>query len=207
MQLIPTVSKIMSGNKPRAAHYLGLAQRQLDILLRQMKLSVPMALPSGQRKLKLADGTLIIVSVSYNSHTMRIHVPLFGGEKEVTKYCFSVPHFALGKITAVYPSLAEDYTEEEYDAYIEDLHDRRITYDLDICTGEFYIISEGVLDANFGRYYVGQKVLVTIGSDEVGWRYPLDPYRDYLMDAERFSILMISPLSVADMDIWRANGL
>lgn len=209
--MIPVTAKIYSGDKGKAAHYLGLAQRQLNILLNQMKLAQPKPRKLGYRKLDLKDGAYILATVCYNTQVIKIHIP-FGGEEaeEQKKYysaCFSVPHFAIGKITAVTPNLPEDYTEEEHTIYANLMLNQRMLYDLEICDGSKYIEVENVVDANFGTYYVDQKVLVTIGAPEDYWLYPLDPFRRELMDAIVFSTLMVSPIILSDMNLWRAYEL
>jgi hypothetical protein len=196
--MIPIVSKILSGDKAKAAHFLGLAQRQLNILLRQMELSTPKPLSEGERTLDLGYGAYITVSACYNARAMRIHIPVPEGKQEERKEefgeeCFSVPHFALGVITAVDPETPT----------LEQLRSIRFLYDMEICAGDLYIIVENVTDANFGRYYISQRVIVTIGPAESDWDKINDLDRRNLLDAEMFSSMAVIPIHISNMDLWQ----
>lgn len=148
---------------------------------------MPKPLETGERKLRLVNGTLILVNVCYNVYTMRIHVPITGKQKvkkDPQVNCFCTPQFALGKITTV-----QSYTEEE-------LYTERMIYTLDVCIGELYIMLENVPDANFGKYFVGQYVLVSIGEEMDAWDIPLDCSKTCLMDNPRFEVFIVSPIQV-----------
>ena len=161
-----------------------------------MKLSIPKPLREGKHIHKLGGGSFIQVNVCYNTHFMRIHIAPEGEkvikEKEKDFYCLCLPHFVIAKVKAVYP----ETPSEEF------LLDGQFTYDLDVCTESQYILFEGALDPNFGRYYVGQTVLVTIGESMDEWDFPLDCGRSCLMQSPRFDILAISPISINDMSLW-----
>jgi hypothetical protein len=100
--MIPTIHKKFTGDKAKGAHYLGLAQRQLNILLREMALSPNKSVKDGSRKLKLGGGAFVQADVCYNIYNILIHIPYgFDEKKEQKKLyqeCFCNCSFSTGYI-------------------------------------------------------------------------------------------------------------
>ncbi len=146
--MIPTVSKILTGDKSKAAHYLGLAQRQLNILLSQMSLARPKPLKIAHRKLNLKYGGYILVEVCYNARTMRIHIPTALArelEKHSLKDCICNCNFTTGQIISVQTDtigIAPLYTV------------RACTY------GKYYMLHRNILASDYTEYLVGQVVIM-----------------------------------------------
>ena len=104
-----------------------------------------------------------------------------------------LPHFSIGIITKVDPTEPTD----------EFLREDRFKYDILICAKDSYLFFIGAYDANFGRYYKGQFVMVTIGAEMDEWDEPLDCNRPCLSYKPRFTTLMISPIHVpGEMQEW-----
>lgn len=130
------------------------------------------------------------------------------------KYCLCFPHFSYAVILSVFPEypvqgkdpisgLEINETDEQFDIrvtqYIDNSLDCRFAYDIAICDGSSYIIYLDAKDANYGRYYVGQEVLVTFAKPILTDNCA----RDCLLDKPRYDFLTISPLHISDgMNEW-----
>jgi hypothetical protein len=142
----------------------------------------------------LPDGTTINCSVNFGLSEARIHVPNVGVKLEENKECLCLPHFSIGIITKVIPD----------DPDAEFMQTGRFKYDVLICAKTLYLFYENAYDANFGMYYKGQIVLVTIGAEMDEWPSPLDCDRWCLAQKPRFDIIMISPIYVpGEMMEWK----
>lgn len=202
--MIPTISKILTGDKTRAAHYLGLAKKQMDILLRQMELSPYESVKVAERRLNLSeDGKAYILVISnYDLLTMHINIP-FGAElkKEewITYDCICVPHFSMAVVKDVTP----DVGDVGYDDF---LPDGRFVYDLAVCNGNSYILFENMYDANAGKYNINDIVIVGIFDEMSAWENPLDCARRCLIDTPLFSEICIYPINiVGKMLMWQPH--
>lgn len=145
-------------------------------------------LPTGKSGTYFSHwGSTIKVEATYGCFEVHIHVPLDGEGVQTKEYeCLCLPHFSLARIEAVDQATPTAYF----------LREGRFKYDVSICLGNTYLFLEDVYDANFGKYLVGQYVMVTIGAEMAGWDNPLDCERYCLMQQPRFSTLMISPIHV-----------
>lgn len=158
-------------------------------------------------------GALITVSNVFGIRQIIIETTPGGGEEEirVVRECLCLPYFALGVVVSVDPPtpiqnidpdtgewFAE--TDEAYEArlliYTESLTTIRFKYDVDVCVGNRFYRVEDVIDANYGRYFEQQIVLVTAGAPFDSVDDPWGAGRNCLMNAPRFTSMMISPLHI-----------
>ncbi len=146
--MIPTVSKILTGDKSKAAHYLGLAKRQLNILLNQMSLAKPKPLKISHRKLNLKYGGYILVEVCYNARTIRIHIPSDLAkelEEHTLKECVCNCNFTVGQIISIQ----------------EDKIGLSKLYTVRVCTNKkYYMLHENILASDYTEYLAGQVVIM-----------------------------------------------
>lgn len=201
-----------SGDKQKAESLKGFGRRLLDELRSDM--ARPPGKQVGKKRHNFPKGVVVECEVNHGLSWVRIHVPVRGGvEKIEQKECYCFPHFSFGQITRVQPTLPVknenpstgipfEETDEEFAArvaeYQEFLLNGRFLYDVDVCARDTFLLYEGAHDANFGRYYNGQWVLVTIGLPMDSWTSPLDCQRECLCQKPRFDNLMISPIHIKD---------
>lgn len=227
--MIP-VKVTVTGDIPKGRMLVGFAKDQMRILERAMSFQ---SLNEGERVVSPFPGMTVTCWSSFSLQEIRIHVTQPAEEKgvqtkkktEERKECYCFPHISLAKVLAVYPSVlpepqlsdyvtTAEYNEavvnyetsiEEYNAFL--LSNKSFTYDLEVCTKYSYILFYGAHDANYGKYYVDQMVLVSVGyvieGAEYRWEtfpayysYPCD--RDCLMADPWFPNLIIIPVHIVD---------
>lgn len=234
---------IVTGDIPRGRELIGLAKGQMGILARQMGFQ---HLTEGFRTVSPFPGVVIEcwrTNILNDMRDIRIHVePKQKGGEEVTvkktrerRECFCFPHISLARIIAVHPDILpipkqsdyasfEAYTEAvaaqaasviEYNNFLPTCFS--FTYDIEICAKTSYVLFNGAYDPNFGRYYAGQIVLVSVGysiEDEMDrwesfpatYSYPCD--RTCLISDPLFHNLIIIPVHIVNdkdeplMDKW-----
>lgn len=108
-------------------------------------------------------------------------------------YCKCFPHFSFGVVRKVTPV---DPVDPAF------LPTGKFMYDLEVCAKDRFILYENAYDVNFGKYYVGQRVMVTIGGDMPDWPSPMDCERMCLVKNPRFEFLTISPVHFPGMSKW-----
>ena len=237
--MIP-VKVTVTGDISKGRMLVGFAKDQMRILERAMSFQ---ALNEGERTVSPFPGMTVSCWSSFSLQEIRIHVDQPSGaggvqlknRKEERKECYCFPHISLARVLAVYPSIlpepqSGDYgTTAEYNAavalYEQSVEEYNIflvsnksfTYDLEICTKHSYVLFYGAHDANYGKYYIGQMVLVSVGyvleGEEYRWEtfpayysYPCD--RNCLMADPWFPNLIIIPVHIVDdqgkplMDKW-----
>lgn len=210
--MIPTAITT-SGDKSTAVMYIGIAKTQMRKLRDSMTKHRRTPLKEDYSTVKI-DNVVIECWSSFKKEQIHITVlpqPHKPGEKRLIKQkeveCLCFPHLSFGVITKVTPSppIPEDFEyPEDYQAAVEAynvfielfLIDGRFQYDVNICSIDTYILFEGAYDANFGKYYVGQYVLVGIGDEMDEWEIPLDCDRRCLVNDPKFDELIITPLHV-----------
>jgi hypothetical protein len=207
--MIPT-SIVTSGNKSIAVMYIGVARtemRKLEARMERRRKDIKE--DSSTTKI---DGVVIECWANHSLRQIRITAPdglrnkdKINVVKNDKKECPCFPHFSLGIIVGVTPEIPsqEDFEYiEDYVAALDEYNKFIITgrfqYDIEICNTDRYILFEGAFDANFGRYYFGQYVLVSIFSEMESWDIPLDCDRECLIDIPRFEELMVTPIHILE---------
>lgn len=114
--------------------------------------------------------------------------------------CFCSAHFSFGVILARKVVSHTEYTDTEQPAD-KQLYWGRCAYIVAICTGTSYKVVEDVYDSNYGFYFVGQYVLVSIFREMSTWENPLDCGRTCLMQEPAFTMLSISPVILRDFEM------
>lgn len=181
------------GNNHEAKRFVGFGKKLLNDLRTGLSFQ---SLPTGKSFHRLADGTTIECIVNYGLSEVRIVVPSGVSPPVIARQevCPCFPHFTVGQITVVIPETPT----------LEWLQTGRFTYDLEVCDSQKYILLEGVKDMNFGRYYVGQLVMVTIFEDMDAWTYPYDCNRSCLMEVPQFNVYGLAPVHIAGaMSKWK----
>lgn len=137
------------------------------------------------RQYHLGSGVIVSCTVGKFYDTANVYHPPRGG-KGVERYreCFCVHHFAVGQIVAVTPS-------EPTASFLET---GRFKYDINVCAKDMYLFYEDAIDENFGRYWVNQVVLVTIG--EISNDFNPDCNRGCLNNLPRFDLLAVCPIEI-----------
>lgn len=173
---------ICTGDIGRARALIGEGRALLYKLIHSLSYNkLPTASPPAT---ELGQGITIRCVVNYGISEVYINVPLVQAPLAQARFvCSCLPHFALGVI-------AEVHSPEPYFG--------RYSYDITICNALESEYIEGVYDANLGKYYKGQYVLVTMAQGMSEWASPLDCQRGCLMDEPRFNYLMVSPLYFSD---------
>ncbi len=211
--MIP-VKIIVTGDITRGRELVGFAKAEMAKLERLMSFQ---GLQQGSRTVSPFPGVVVECWSKFSLQQIHVHVvpPPSGGEEpppepKKKKECLCFPHFAFAIVTKVTPAIPLradfDFTAD-YDTalqnYEKDLYKTWFQYDLEICHQTFYIKYEGAYDANFGRYYKGQYVLVTMADDMDAWQNPTDCNRACLVDSPKFDKLTIAPLHVLkNMNEW-----
>jgi len=213
----PTI--IVTGDKKKGYEFKKFALNQLAILENLMSFQ---KLNEGFRTIKPYPGIVVECWSSFSQRVVAVHIIKEGKklsrqniEEEEYKECFCAPHFAMAEVLKVSPSYpiknfnpdtelefseSEESFQKRVDAYNAFLPTGRFAYDLEVCTGNEYVIFLDAFDINCGLYSVGQMVLVTLYN-------PLDDgtidcERNCLLDSPRFDSLTISPIHIDDMDKW-----
>jgi len=183
---VPTRYRFL-GDQTRARELKGFGTRQLEKLKRDSQFQ---SLLVNQNFIQLANGSTIKCILNHRITEVIITCPEKREQERKKRIeCFCSPSFSVGQIKEVYPP--------------GDLLTGKFTYDIYICNKDAYLYYEGANDANFGAYYVGQIVLVTLGQKESSWDEPYDCSRLCLSDVPRFTVLTVSALHVADlMNTW-----
>jgi len=176
------ITFIATGDIPVAKMLRKMGYNEMNILLRQRELG----LKDEVRRVTPWKGVNVTCIAGKQRNEVLIDVALpkhKGGEPLVIvserKECTCFPHLSMGII---------DKVNEEPGYH------NRLTYDIEICAVDYYVQYNGAYDANFGAYYKGQRVLVTIGDEMDEWISPLDCDRNCLVDKPRFNVLMVSPI-------------
>ena len=228
---------IIKGDLQSGHEYVGYAKRLLAELLHAMSFQ---RLNEGFSVTTPFPG---VVVECFASHSLKvISVSTIGGrERETRKHveeserrkCLCFPHVSIGRVKASYPyilsvpehtgTLAEyndavALYEESIEIYNEFLTSAKaFTYDVEVCSIGSYVLYSEVHDANFGKYSVGQVVLVAVGyvidGEEDRWEtfpgfysYPCD--RTCLTADPSFPNIIIIPAHITDeadaplMDKW-----
>ena len=222
---------ILEGDKTSAQTLLGLARNQLRILRREMSFQ---KLNRGIREIKPWPGVLIFCSSVFSQDVIRIRVNLPDGGAGVrkkiiedeTRKCICMAMFAMGIIRDETPGgpvrtdFETDYafnqaTRSWVTENLEMLKSTLFKYGVDVCKGDSYEYHPEIPANGWGRYYIGQHVLVTVGyfEDQVAVDLVWDPEEevpedfDYcskncLMSYPQFAYHSISPLHVHGMPEW-----
>lgn len=199
--MIPT--KIITvGDHHAARQMIATARNQLYILNRQRELG----LKDEKRVVKPNKGVTItcISRKNFEEITIEVEEPAKKREKLVQVFrrleeaCICVPNFAMAVVVDETPSLtppvrAEYGPDEDYQkAYDSWLRITWFSYGLDVCTGSSYTYVPDVLPNGWARYFIGQKVLVTVGYfEEVS-----NCDRKCLMDEPALPYIAISPIHI-----------
>jgi len=210
--MIPTIKVVLKGDKWASQSYIKFAQAQLAILEKQMSFQ---ELNEGRRVVSPIEGVVVECLSRFNHKEIRIDVVSFTsivpdesiGDttrkciKEKKKTCLCFPHFSMGRIISTYPAqLVDDSPVGERNTYNDFLFTGRFTYDVLVCNSDDYILFLGINDPNFGRYYEGQLVLVSIDKEMPLWDHPLDCDRGCLIDDPQFQYLCVSILVLSNME-------
>jgi len=209
----PTI--IVTGDKDTGYKFKKFALNQLAILERLMSFQ---GLNEGFRTVKPCPGIVVECWSSFSIRVVKVHVigetqKQEGENKEKNgRECFCSHHFAMGEVLKVIPEYPEknihpttglDFSESveafqaRITAYQTFLNTERFQYDLAVCLGYGYITFLDAYDTNFGRYYKGQLVLVTLGDTLPDGT--TDCERTCLLDQDRFEYLAISPLHLSGL--------
>lgn len=174
---------------------LSKGKKELNALLRDMEFNDGQE--AGKSFVQYEDGTSVLcVSIAGVSRVYLDATALSNKQKREKYVCPCFPHFSLGVIQKVTP-------EEPTDAQ---MRESRFTYDVEVCNTNYYLFYEDMYDANYGKYFVGQFVLVSIGAEMDEWEVPLDCDRDCLADTLRFDVLMVVPVHIAEkMVMWEVE--
>jgi hypothetical protein len=213
MPMIPRTKIVLNGNKGASAGFIKFATAQLAILERQMSFQ---NLNEGRRVVTPFKGVDVECLSKFGKKEVRILTTgeyLQGGDIpttkqdafkcfiKITKKCLCLPHFSTGIIVATYPAQLNDESPQiDIDNYAISLLTDRFTYDVLVCNGEDFTLLSEVLDANYGRYYEGQVVMVSIANEMPLWENPLDCARACLLSSPEFEELSVSILLLTLMD-------
>ena len=181
------------GNNHAAKKFIGLGRKLLGDLRTSLSFQ---NLPTGKTFYKFSDGTTIECVISYGLSEVRINVPTgkLLPRKYIEEYCPCYPHFTIGEVVAVTP---ESPT-------LEWLETGRFEYNIEVCDSRNYILLESVKDMNFGRYYIGQLVIVTIFDGVDAWDYPYDCNRSCLLEIPQFLVYGLAPIHITGaMNKWK----
>jgi hypothetical protein len=209
---------LFRGDRDRCEALIGRAKQAMLILENMMRLR---GLQQLAMQFEPYPGALIKCSKVFGMRTVEIIAgePCRSTRTVQTRECFCFPHFSFGVVKVVKPTepmqginpetgLEMEETSEQFAtrlaSYLENLRSVRFAYDVAVCAGKQFVLCQDVLDANFGRYAVGQFVLVTMATEMEEWEYPLDCDRPCLLSNPRFDKLMISPLHILpSMKLWK----
>jgi len=195
--MIP-VKIIVEGNQTRGREFIGFAKDQMRILENLMSFQ---GLKQSKRIVKPFPDIVVECQSIFTQQVIKIYAqPAITEEKEEPKRerlerkCLCLPHFSVGIVVNAFPETPTELW----------LEDGRFYYNLDICAVDKYVRFEGAYDANFGRYSVGQIVLVSMFDEMDSWTSPLDCKKDCLINGTRFDDLCIVPLHTsAEMRVWK----
>lgn len=176
---------VFTGDLAMACKFRGLGQRCLELFKVFLGFR---ELPTGKSKTyRFLHGLTIKCEATYRCFEVHIHYPKKRGGEAKKQECLCLPHFSIARVEAVTPA-------EPTAAFLKT---GRFKYDISICAKDMYLSYRNAYDANFGRYYVGQIVLATIGAEMDEWELPpLDCDRFCLVQRPRFTTLAISPVHV-----------
>lgn len=198
---------IVTGDEVQGRALIGFARDELRKLKRDMGFQ---ELKEGFRTVRPFPGVVIECWSSFNLAVVSIYVqpllPLPGGKRKKyvrTKDCLCLPHFAVGGIIDVIPEvpvIEEEESQNDFNvreaAYATFLLTGQFTYNVEVCMEDRYLLYEGMYSSGWGRYYEGQKVIVTVGERMDSWDIPLDCAKSCLSKLPRFDTLVICGIHV-----------